>query len=491
MLLVIKGKRVSLKKLSRRQTLQAVTASAAMVGFPHVVRAASLGLSNRDADVIVIGAGLSGLQAAVLLQDVGVDVLVLEGSERVGGRVYTKDDAPGRPDVGGSEIGTTYARVRDMIDRVGGFTMKPFIDIFQLEFALHIDGSLMPVLDWPQATVNKLPESERNTGPFGPFALGPKYAMRPSPLADLDSWLEPENAKYDIPYGDFLKSQGASDEAIRLISEQLDPGDANGVSTLWIMRSQRFQQFVGGLDGLDQMQDGMSRLPEGMARLLSRDVQFGATIESISYDDQGVEVRDAKGRAYRARYVICTVPLTILKQIQFEPGLPDLQAEAVATIPCDRSAGIYFHVTDPYWEEDGMPGSTWTNHAMGRVFRYSWGDGYYLWMQKGGADAAALSGMSDKDIMEQALKELHDVRPSTVGRVEPTTVMNWGDYPWTQGHNAYRGPGHIAKYGNIIATPHGPIHFCGEHTSVLASGMEGAMESGERAAVEVLEKIDL
>lgn len=68
------------------------------------------------------------------------------------------------------------------------------------------------------------------------------------------------------------------------------------------------------------------------------------------------------------------------------------------------------------------------------------------------------------------------------------TVHNWSTHAWTQGHLAYRAPGQIREFGNIMANPHGRIHFAGEHTAVLSSGLEGAMESGERAAFEIIDR---
>ena len=68
-------------------------------------------------------------------------------------------------------------------------------------------------------------------------------------------------------------------------------------------------------------------------------------------------------------------------------------------------------------------------------------------------------------------------------------MVNWSTNPWSRGTFAYRRPGQIAKYGNIAAATHARLHFAGEHTAVLQSGLEGAMESGERAAMEVLDKV--
>jgi len=68
-------------------------------------------------------------------------------------------------------------------------------------------------------------------------------------------------------------------------------------------------------------------------------------------------------------------------------------------------------------------------------------------------------------------------------------VQNWSDAPWTRGHLAYMAPGQVAEFGGALAKPHGRLHFAGEHTSQMALGMEGAMESGERAAVDILLQI--
>ena len=110
-------------------------------------------------------------------------------------------------------------------------------------------------------------------------------------------------------------------------------------------------------------------------------------------------------------------------------------------------------------------------------------------MNRDGSRNRALRTMADDEIAQLSLQELHAARPSTQGRVEVSAVVNWSRYPWLKGHNAYRAPGQISEYGNIVANPHGRVHFAGEHTSVLMVGMEGAMESGERAALEVLDRI--
>ena len=90
------------------------------------------------------------------------------------------------------------------------------------------------------------------------------------------------------------------------------------------------------------------------------------------------------------------------------------------------------------------------------------------------------------ELMRVATKELNKARPSTIGRVEASQVVNWNAIPWNRAHLHHRGPGDITKFGNIAAEAHGRIHFADEHTSVTMMGMAGAMEPGGRAAIEIL-----
>ncbi len=474
------------KKTTRRKALQGLGAATGAVALAPLL--SGCGRAKADADVIIIGAGLSGLQAAVLLQDAGMDVLVVEADQRIGGRVRTLDNAPGRPEAGGSEIGAGYARVRDMLNRIGGFELKRWLDMVDMNFALRVDGQLMAGSDWAESALNRLEGTERNTGPMGPFGLPMLYLPRQSPLPNLDSWLSPEAAEYDIPFDQYLRQQGASDEALRLMASQGPAETLAGVSTLWQLRVARFQSAVGSLQELESLTTGASRLPEGMAALLTREVRLGTPITGIATERDAVTVTTVGGTRLTASHCISTVPLTILRQLQFSPALPELQDEAFAQVPQGHNTSVYLHVKEPYWEEDGLPSSIWTNDNMGRLFRYSGEDGYYLWMNRSMADPA-VRDMDDASIMALSLRELHAARPSTEGRVEASAVMNWSRHPWLLGHIAYRAPGQIRRYGDVLAQPHGRIHFAGDHTAVLNLGMEAAMESGERAALEVLQLV--
>lgn len=466
--------------ISRRRVLGLAGAAAlAAAGCGRRGTPAAAGI-----DVLVIGAGLAGLNAALLLQDQGLKVLVLEADRRVGGRVRTLDDVPGRPEAGGTEIGAGYARVRDAVRRIGGLPLQPWLPTVDMRFALRVDTTLLGVGDWAGSPANRLAGAERATP--GPFALPGLYTPRPSPLAELDSWLDPAVAALDVPWGDYLRGRGASAEALRLIGAATPSDDVATTSALWMLRLDRARDTMGTVESLERIATGASRLPEGLAALLKTEVRTGTPVVALATGADGVEARTADGTVHRARFAVCAVPLTILRDLALEPALPALQAEAVRSIPYDQMTCAYFAVREPFWEVDGLPAGLWSNGSLGRMLLYPNDGSPYLWVNISDDRYRATPAA---EVLARIQADFAAARPSTVGRLEPLAVMNWSAHPWLRGHQAYRAPGQVARYRMNVADPHGRIHFAGEHTAVLMTGMEGAMESGERAAVEILQRL--
>lgn len=470
--------------VTRRRLLGAAVGMTWGMALPRALVGANSGL---DAEVIVVGAGLAGLQAAINLQDEGVNVLVVEASDRVGGRVHTLDHVPGRPEAGGSEIAPGYARMRAMIGRLGGIRLANWLATTDMRFAVYDQGKLSSVDAWQASAANSFGVAERKRlGPMGPFGVALSYMPRPNPLKDLDSWLGAEASGLDVPYDRFLRERGASAQALRYAAPWVAADTLGSVSALWQLRAARFAEFMGALDGLEYFEQGASRIPEGMAALLKRPVRMRSPVTALRTADDGAAAMLADGTTLRARHIVCALPLTVLRNLKVDPPLPSLQAAAVRSIPYGSAASVFFAVTEPFWEQDGLPAATWSCEGFGRAFVRNTAAGRYLWFYKSGAAGVPVRSLTDAELLAAATRELHAARPSTVGRIEPAAVVNWSASPWTRGHNAHRGPGDVRRFGNVVDRPHGRIHFAGEHTAITMMGMEGALESGERAALEVL-----
>jgi len=471
--------------MADQQDRRTIIKSLAAAGTAAVLPAGLTACAPRakDAQVIVIGAGLSGLNASLLLQQQGFDVVTLEASSRIGGRVYTLDDQPHQPDAGGSEFSLkSYGRIVGMIEQLG-------LEIIPwrgdgMDFAFHVNDQIVSMQDWPAAEVNQVQGPVRN---MPPIAFSSMFMPRPSPLAGLDSWLDGTAAEYDRPFGQFLRDAGAGPETLRLIGSRANADNLDDISTLWLMRSAKFAEVSGGTGSLRNLKGGMSRLTDGMAGLLSRPVELNTPVMGIRSSKAGAQVQDASGRIWSADHVICTLPLPVLRKVVIESELPELQVEALAQVPYDNHIEVFFDITEPFWEEDGLAPAMWSDGPLGLVLKLSDDTpNGYLWLAIAGKASAGLRSMPENEIMQTVARELERVRPSTAGRLRPMKVHNWSTHPWSQGHVAYRAPGQITRFGSVLGQPCDRLHFAGEHTAEVASGMEGAMESGERAAMEII-----
>ncbi len=447
------------------------------------------GSREERTDVVVIGAGLSGLNAARVLEATGARVIVLEAGSRVGGRVDTRSDAPGSPELGAADIGALYARVLDTAASLQ-VELAPWPDL-PSGYSYHYAGRTFTAAEWPTLDINPL-ENELRT--VAPAALGQRFAPQPNPLPDAGAWLQEKFAALDIPYGEYLRQAGAPAAALPLIGigQQLPSLDAE--SALWRLRNSK----VGALGMAAAMaarqptrryvRGGMSRLPEAMARSLKEGVvRLNQPVVAIEQDARGVTVRTASGTSVRAAFAVCTLPLPVLRQVAFDPPLPALVTEAITDIPYGAATSVVFHVTQPYWEADGLPPNLWTDSPLQRGFLNPSpsGAGHHLWIFSTGAADLSARGGSDAEIGAYVLQELIRLRPSMDGRVAIAAMRSFTRDPLVRGTYAHRAPGQIRRFGNIFSKPVGRLLFAGEHTAELSSGMEAAMESGERAALAI------
>jgi monoamine oxidase len=465
---------------NRREIMQFAAGAALTLAWPFRARGAS------DPDVIVIGAGLAGLNAASILTDAGLRVRVLEGSRRIGGRLLTLDDVPGRPEAGGLQVGAMYARVLDAARRLQVGVVP---DERRAAFALHVRGDTLAVEGWPEAAANELVAAERRVPPF---ALLGWYTRAANPLESLDDWLRPEHADLDVPLDGFLRTRGASPEALRLMNCNLNGNSLESLSTLGLMRSLAI--FGANAAGAQQffIAGGSARLPEAMARALPEQVVLGHAVTAIRSAESGCEVVCANGTRHRAAFVLSTIPFSVLRDVAIEPELTGSQADAVAGAQYTRITQVHLRAGRRYWEEDGLPASMWTDTGLGRLFAgaaYGGDADMHVNVWVTGGDADAFDRMEDAALFEHVRREIERIRPSTAGDFELARIVSWQKNPFNRGAYFHWGPGQVGRWARSMSQPHGRVHFAGEHTAQLMSGMEGAMESGERAALEILERV--
>lgn len=492
------------KGITRRQMIQSlgVAAGTAIGSFSlH----ATTGRGQID-DVLILGAGLAGLNAAMVLEDAGVGVRILEGSHRTGGRLYTADEneVPGFPELGGSGIGAHYARIRFAAERYGVELVpsRPRTEARKGELLYHVDGHTIPPEKWSSHSLNPFAEQARRSVPLNVFQFS-LYEEKdnPFPRGKLAAWQSGAHGHLDISVHDYLTAKGVPGGAIELaagtnMSYGTNVHDLSALMGFQINNLIRtFYTGPGALTGGSTAgHGGNQQIPLAMARGLKAQVEHNHHVRSIRSKGSYAEVTTANGQVFRARHVICTFPFSALRHVSVEPGFQGRQLEAVSSLGYTPVFQVHFVPTKKYWESDGLPPSMWTDGVAGRFMALKNDPQEPDKVTSclafvNGTAANYLDKLSADQAVDAVLRSLASMRPATKGALKPVKVWSWNRHPFYGGAYAYWKPGQMSRFASVMSRPWHRLHLAGEHTAVLNRGMEGAMESGERAAFEVLERL--
>jgi monoamine oxidase len=450
----------------------------------------SVATASRD-DVIVIGAGFSGLYAAWLLAREGVRVTVLEARPRVGGRIESARDVPGSPEMGGDSILAGYGRLKSAAAAVGVTLVDNEPRRSRSRPELALGGKVIRRADWPTHPLNHMPEGDRDKLPGR--AYFESVVAKHLPAGMDPTWYSPANARHEQSTYDFLKRIGWSDAAIELNYETNIPRGTSAHSTsmlMWYFLTGWFRsQGDLGNEALRAV-GGNQSIAEALAAALPRPPLLGAPVVGLRRDDAGVAVTCDDGSVHRATRAICSLPLPPLRHVRFDPPLDRRKSEAIRVVPSMMITKMVFVPKRPFWEQDGLDPGMWTDGPAGIVRPLRQGDdegqvtALMTWVR--GYAAQQLDLLGSRAAQERVMREIARLRPASAGLLEPVAYKSWQADPWAGGTWSVWAPGQPQAFLPALAEAEGRLHFCGEHTALSNRGMEGAMESGERAALEVL-----
>jgi monoamine oxidase len=478
--------RVGLGRISRRTILRAGVAGLLYAGAP-VLRAAE------RSDVIVLGAGLAGLNAARQLEALGFNVRVLEANGSVGGRVQTNNIDGVLHEKGASDVGNLYARVISTIGELG-LELQPYA-IGSRPFSYHIGGKMLRGSEWENADVNHTVGKERSIEP-GQLEWDLFGAL--NPLESPADWLRPEHLAIDVPMDSYLRSQGVSQAAIDLIAHTYNGEGIGRTSALPIFRDTSRQKMATDawlkrkesdpdVLRVAEIRGGMQRLPDAMAASLDGEVHLSHPAALVEQDASGVTVTCRDGSRFRADKLVCAMSLPAMRNVDFRPGLSVAKRMAIESGRYYATTKFYLKPTAPFWEEDGYEPSVWSDGLIERIFaRTDYSDNVHLllvWIN--GAGARRMDKLSPEAGGQLVIDELARIRPASKGRVEVAHHVAWGRDEFFGGCGFKYSAGQVAELAEALPRAEGHIHFAGEHTRQIEVGMEAAMASGERVALEL------
>lgn len=410
-------------------------------------------------DVIVIGAGLAGLRAAVDLSAAGADVLVLEARDRVGGRVWSHHFSDGQVAERGAEF----------ID--GNHTEA-------LALAAHYGLQLTErdaELD-PQATLVDA------GGRAVPFHL---HASLTDDWATWEATLAAMQPTQDFEY--------------RTLATALDALSLSALSRLVIGRdirtefmlppeyvSQRFAAEITtrrapGLRERHRVVGGNDRLAHSLAGELAGRIRLSTPVRSLDPDTGAVALRS--GELLQAPAVIAAVPLPVLSRIW--PQIPS----GLSGVSYGIGGKISVQFQRRIWHDYGRNGHVLSDRAWGHLWETTddqSGDAGVLTALLSSHDGTAMVSLPEGP--EQLVREIERLFPGAKGLAGERVQTDWTNDPYSLGCYTCYGPGQWNNAQPGLHTNHDRLWLAGEHAGGFSGFMEGALRSGARVAADVLRR---
>ncbi len=437
----------------------------------------------------IVGAGLAGLTCAHRLKQKGVRAKLFDAASRSGGRVWTARQGllGGQlAELGGEFIDSNQTAIRSLASEFG----LPLDDLIAAQAGTRADTFFFEggTFEEPQVV-----------HAFQPLAA---RIARDLERSEADEQAFARLDRQSI--AEYLRAEAALDpKLVRLIEVAyvgeygLEADEQSSFNLLWLIDAGTDKGFrvFGDSDERYHIRGGnellVQRLQGGVKdqlvlehRLLR--VKSSANGFELSFDQGGKVVEEAFDQ------VVLALPFTLLREVELEVELPEMKREMIRTLGYGTNAKLMLQFERRAWREmHGASGSCFTDNGLQCLWdtsRAQPGEHGLLTVFMGGRGGVELGELEPNAQAEKQLGRIEQIFPGTRAQYLNGSAlrMHWPSMPLAKGSYTCFTPGQ-ARFSGHEAAPVGQLYFAGEHTSEEFQGyMNGAVESGERAATEVL-----
>jgi monoamine oxidase len=493
-------------RISRRRFVGGGLALGAGVGLtgaaPTSAMASGAAPDDHRPRIVVVGAGLAGLTAAYRLRQAGHVATVYEASDRIGGRCWSNRDwqAGQVSEHGGELIDTGHTAILDLIAELGlGVENRVDATPPGTETFTYLGGQLYDADRVRRELRTILPQAQADAEAAGFPITYDSYTPRARELdlMSIRDWIvayvpggvssvlgQLIDVAYTIEYGATIDVQ-SSLNLINLL----------GYSTL------EDPQLFGESDEVFHVAGGNDRIVSRLTARLDDQVVTGAALTALvrQADDryQVTITRNGTARTVVADRLVLALPFSLLRRIDLRrAGFPALKQRAVTRLPMGANTKLVLQFARRNWNDAGCDGSTYSDTGYQATWETTLGQTGtpgILTNFTGGPTALDFASDTPGNYARRFLRQLQPVLPATPRTWTGAVALDyWPGDPWTRGSYSYYQVGQYTSFAGVEAEPVGTCHFAGEHTSIESQGyLNGAVESGERAAAEIVSALAL
>ncbi|KAI6350806.1 hypothetical protein MCOR25_010376 [Pyricularia grisea] len=463
-----------------------------------------------ETDVVVVGGGLSGLTSAYELHMAGINTVVLEARDSLGGKSRSKDLGDGKV----IELGATWINNKTQ-KHVYNLTQ-----VFGLETAVqYLAGD--PVFQGSDGKVTRLNDSTLvNTEDVVAAYLEGQAVQtihnlsQKVDLRDFDAF----SADQDVTVAEWLVEQSFGQhphvvDMVTHLSTALVGREPEEIGMHYLL------DYIGSGGGIISLstddeegaqylkvKNGTTSIVTSLASTLPADrIHLSSPVVGIDSTNckAGAVVTTQSGQRFHAKRVILAIPTNMYKDITFTPSLPTRKQAIISNTKPGIYAKVILSYRSAWWREAKLAGKFTSRAASGPIC-FSWdtsdpaSDQYSLAVFIAGAKATAWHLLRDDEAKVAAvvehLAELVGGDGSVAEAARGTLAVNfveWTMEDWLEGApTASMGPGLLREYGDALRESFGPLHFGGGETAFEWKGyLEGAVRAGKRVAEEVREAL--
>lgn len=467
----------------------------------------------RESDVVVIGAGPSGLSAATTLRAAGKSVTVLEARERVGGRTWSKHVDGAFLEIGGQWISPDQTVLSELVEELGMDTFSRYREGKSVYRApdgtvTQYTGEMFPVSEETEREMERLIEILDGLA----AEIGPH-----------EPWAHPKARELDtISFHHWLREQSSDEEACNNIGLFVAGGMLTKPShafsalqaVLMAASAGSFSNLVDEDFILDKrVVGGMQSVSQAMAARLGDDVVTGHPVRVLRWQEEGeypvqVEAEEfseegeatGAGVIVHARRAVVAVPPNLYSRISYVPALPRRQHQ----LHQHQSLGLVIKVhavyETPFWREKGLSGTAFSADSLVQeVYDNTNVDPETGREESRGTLVGFVSdekadhvfAMSAQERQEKLLASIAELLGDEAKNPVVYYESDWGNEEWTRGaYAASYDLGGLHRYGMDQAETVGPIHWsCSDIAAEGYQHVDGAVRMGQKTARDIVESL--